>query len=135
RRGETLYGADSKIPLHPRTLSEDAASLLPGQVRPALLWTIDLDASGEGVAVDVHRARIRSRAKLDYAAVQHEVDSGLAEPMWAVLREIGELREIRERRRGGISLPLPEQEVRIDDGAWTIEFRARHPVESWNEQI
>ena len=25
RRGETLYGADSKIPLHPKVLSEDAA--------------------------------------------------------------------------------------------------------------
>ncbi|MGY1424758.1 RNB domain-containing ribonuclease [Lysobacter sp. A289] len=135
RRGETLYGADSKIPLHPKALSEDAASLLPGQVRPALLWTIDLDAGGEGVAVDVHRARVRSREKLDYAGVQHEIDSGKADPMWAVLREIGELREMRERRRGGVSLPLPEQEVRIDGGAWTIEFRARHPVENWNEQI
>src|SRR5690606_9200995 len=65
RRGETLYGADAKIPLHPKVLSEDAASLLPEQVRPALLWTIDLDATGEGIAVDVRRARIRSRAKLD----------------------------------------------------------------------
>ena len=33
RRGETLYGADSKIPLHPKLLSEDAASLLPDNVR------------------------------------------------------------------------------------------------------
>src|SRR5690606_5455454 len=104
----------------------DAASLLPDALRPALLWTIDLDAAGEGVAVDVHRARVRSRAKLDYAGVQADVDSGRADPMWAVLREIGELREIRERRRGGISLPLPEQELRIEDGAWIIEFRARY---------
>ena len=43
RRGETLYGADSKIPLHPKSLSEGAASLLPDQVRPALLWTIRVD--------------------------------------------------------------------------------------------
>lgn len=135
RRGETLYGADSKIPLHPKVLSEDAASLLPDVVRPALLWTIDLDAAGECVAVDVHRARVRSRAKLDYTGVQEEINSGRASPMWSVLREIGELREIRERRRGGISLPLPEQEVRTDNGEWTIEFRARHPIESWNEQI
>ena len=135
RRGETLYGADAKIPLHPKALSEDAASLLPDKVRPALLWTIELDASGEGFAVDVRRARIRSRAKLDYAGVQREIDSGAAGPMWAVLREIGELRKQREQRRGGISLPLPEQEIRIEDGRWTLEFRARHPVEDWNEQI
>ncbi|NDK39482.1 RNB domain-containing ribonuclease [Pseudoxanthomonas gei] len=135
RRGETLYGADAKVPLHPRILSEDAASLLPDQVRPALLWTIELDASGEGVAVDVRRARIRSRAKLDYAGVQRQIDAGTAGPMWAVLREIGTLRKQREQRRGGVSLPLPEQEVRVEEGRWTLEFRARHPVEDWNEQI
>src|SRR5690606_27153364 len=43
RRGETLYGANDKIPLHPPVLSEDAASLFPDKLRPALLWTIRLD--------------------------------------------------------------------------------------------
>ena len=37
RRGETLYGAEGKVPLHPPAISEDAASLLPDRVRPALL--------------------------------------------------------------------------------------------------
>jgi len=140
KRGETLYGADAKIPLHPKTLSESAASLLPDQLRPALLWTIDLDAGGEGIAVDVRRARVRSRAKLDYAGVQARIDAGQAEPLWAVLREIGELRKQRERKFGGVSLTLPEQEMRLDStrsdgGQWTLEFRARKPVEDWNEQI
>jgi hypothetical protein len=56
RRGETLYGADSKIPLHPKAISEGAGSLLPDQVRPALLWTIAVDATGEGTSVKVERA-------------------------------------------------------------------------------
>jgi exoribonuclease R len=116
KRGETLYGANAKIPLHPKVLSEAAASLLPAQVRPALLWTIDLDATGEGVAVDVRRARVRSRAKLDYAGVQARIDAGDAEPTWAVLRDIGTLRKQRERKRGGISLALPEQEIRTRGG-------------------
>ncbi len=135
RRGETLYGADSKIPLHPKILSEDAASLLPDCIRPALLWTIDLDAAGEGIAVNVHRARVRSRAKLDYAGLQARIDAGDPDPMWPVLREIGELRKLREAARGGISLPLPEQEVSIVDGQVSLAFRARHPLEDWNEQI
>lgn len=135
RRGETLYGADAKIPLHPKALSEDTASLLPDQLCPALLWTIDVDASGEGTAVNVRRALVKSRAKLDYAGVQAQIDGGKADPMWAVLREIGELRKRREQRRGGVSLPLPEQEIRVEGGRWTLEFRARHPVEDWNEQI
>lgn len=135
RRGETLYGADAKIPLHPKVLSEGATSLLPGQLRPALLWTIELDKAGGIAAIDVRRARVTSRAKLDYAGVQRLIDAGTADPMWAVLREIGELRRQSEFSRGGISLPLPEQEIDVVDGQWTLAFRARMPVEDWNEQI
>jgi exoribonuclease R len=135
RRGETLYGADAKIPLHPKVLSEGATSLLPGQLRPALLWTIELDKSGEITSIDVRRARVSSRAKLNYAGVQQLIDAGTADPMWAVLREIGELRQQREFSRGGISLPLPEQEIDVVDGQWTLAFRARLAVEDWNEQI
>lgn len=135
RRGETLYGADAKVPLHPKALSEDAASLLPEQERPALLWTMDLDASGEGIRVDVRRARVRSRARFDYAGLQAEIDAGNADPMWDVLRQIGTLRKQREQLRGGISLPLPEQEMDQRAGRWTLAYRARHAIEDWNEQI
>jgi len=135
RRGETLYGADAKIPLHPKILSEGATSLLPGQLRPALLWTIELDSHGGIVGIDVRRARVTSRAKLDYAGVQQRIDAGSADPMWAVLREIGECRKQCEQLRGGISLPLPEQEILVDHGRWALSFRARLPVEDWNEQI
>ena len=135
RRGETLYGADAKVPLHPKALSEDAASLLPGQLRPALLWTMDLDAAGEGVAVDVRRARVRSRARFDYAGVQAAIEAGGGDPLWSALREVGRLREERERARGGISLPLPEQALEERDGRWQLSYRARHPVEDWNEQV
>lgn len=135
RRGETLYGANAKIPLHPKVLSEGAASLLPGQLRPALLWTVELDRSGESTAIDVCRARVSSRARLDYVGVQRSIDTGAAEPMWAVLREVGELRRQREQARGGISLPLPEQEIEVDGAQWSLSFRARLPVEDWNEQI
>lgn len=135
RRGATLYGADDKIPLHPKALSEDAASLLPEKLRPALLWTIGLDRTGEGTSVGVRRALVRSRERLDYEGVQRKIDAGGAGPMWAVLRAIGELRMQREQRRGGVSLPLPDQEIRVDGDDWRLEFRARNPVEDWNEQI
>lgn len=135
RRGETLYGADSKVPLHPPVLSEGAASLLPDQEVPALLWTIKVDGTGEGTEVDVRRARVRSRAKLDYAGLQKEVEAGTADPMVDLLREVGELRLKREAARGGVSLPLPEQEVDIDGDTWSLQFRRMLPVEEWNAQI
>ncbi len=134
-RGETLYGADSKIPLHPTSLSEGAASLLPDQVRPALLWTIHVDDTGEGTDVHVERARVRSRAKLDYVGVQKAIDDGTADEVLQLLREVGELRLQREAARGGISLPLPEQEVEVTGDQWSLEFRSMIPAETWNAQI
>jgi exoribonuclease R len=135
RRGETLYGIGRTIPLHPRVLSEGAASLLPDQLRPALLWTIDLDADGAQIRAEVQRARVKSRRRCDYDGVQAAIDAGRADPMWALLREVGELRKRRARKLGAISLPLPEQEATKADGRWTLAYRARHPVEDWNEQI
>ena len=135
RRGETLYGVGGKIPLHPQEISEGACSLLPDGDRPALLWTIDVDATGEGTAVRVERAMVRSRAKLSYEGVQADLDAGRADPMFGLLREVGELRLAREAARGGVSLPLPDQEVDLEDGHWVLGFRQPLPVETWNAQI
>src|SRR5690606_4506613 len=43
RRGQTIYCPDARVPLHPPALSEAAASLLPGEDRPAYVWDIELD--------------------------------------------------------------------------------------------
>ena len=135
RRGETLYGADSKVPLHPRAISEAAGSLLPGEERPALLWTIKVDETGEGTEVEVTRARVRSTRQLDYDAAQRAIDEGSAEETLVLLQEVGELRLAREAARGGVSLPLPEQEIEIEGDRWHLEFRTLLPVEQWNAQI
>lgn len=135
RRGETLYGADSTVPLHPRAISEDAGSLLPGQIRPALLWRIKVDHTGEGTDATVQRARVRSTARLDYAEAQRAIDDGRATESLALLAEVGRLRLEREAARGGVSLPLPEQEVVVDGDRWSLAFRDLLPVEQWNAQI
>ena len=135
RRGETLYGAEEKVPLHPPAISEDAASLLPDRVRPALLWTIRLGPDGERVDADVRRALVRSREQLTYEEAQRRVDAGEGPETLARLAEVGPLRLAREAARGGVSLPLPEQEVVVDGHRWHLEHRARLPVEDWNAQI
>ncbi len=78
---------------------------------------------------------MRSRAKLDYASVQEQIDTGSADEMFALLREVGQLRRRREAERGGVSLPLPDQEIDIDGDRWSLSFRSMHPVEEWNAQI
>jgi exoribonuclease R len=135
RRGETHYSPDTRTPLHPPVLSEGAASLLPGEERSAVLWTIDLDAQGEQTAVEVRRAQVRSRDRLDYAGVQQLVDSGRADERLELLAEVGKLRMALEVERGGVSLPIPEQEVVEDGKRYRLEYRTTLPVESWNEQV
>ncbi|MEO3850720.1 RNB domain-containing ribonuclease [Streptomyces sp. B8F3] len=135
RRVTTLYFPDTWVPLHPEQLSEGAASLLPGQTTPALLWEIDLDSSGQVAEATVARALVRSRARLDYGGVQQTIDEGTAEEPVALLRDVGLLREEVERERGGISLGVPEQEVVQRDGRYTLEYRAPLPAHSWNAQV
>jgi exoribonuclease R len=135
KRGQTLYAPDHRVPLHPPALSEGAASLLPDQVRPALLWTIDLDPAGEGVRIEVVRARVRSQRQYDYEEAQREIDAGRAPEVLRLLREVGELRLRRERERGGVSLQLPEQEVVVAADGWSLNYRTVRPVEEWNAQI
>ncbi|WP_030932161.1 RNB domain-containing ribonuclease [Streptomyces sp. NRRL S-646] len=135
RRVTTLYFPDERIPLHPALLSEGAASLLPGQDRPAALWTIVLDADARTLAVDVRRALVRSRARLDYAAVQKQTDDKTAEEPLALLKEIGEARERLEVERGGISLNVPEQEIIERNHTYELTYRAPLPADGWNAQI
>ena len=136
RRVETRYAPDRRVPLHPPQLSEGAASLLPDVDRPAVLWTLDLNAAGELLQVHVERALVRSRAKLGYDAVQQQVDAGTADERIERLRTLGELRLSAERSRGGVSLPLPEQVVDVDNGdGWHLTHRLQTPVEMWNAQL
>lgn len=136
RRGQTLYSPDRRTPLHPPVLSEGAASLLPGELRAAALWTIDLDADGEPVRVDLRRARVRSRAQLDYPAVQAQAEAGTLPGPLALLPVLGGLLRGRAAERGAIELGTPDQAVEAtQDGGWTLELRGDLPVEGWNAEI
>jgi exoribonuclease R len=136
RRGETLYFPDARVPLHPPALSEDAASLLAGAVRPAVLWRIAVGGDGEVCAVDVRRARVRSRAQLDYLGAQQALDAGTAPEAIRALPDVGRARLTHARKRHAIDLGLPEQTVEAspEDG-WTLALRRPLPVEAYNAEI
>ena len=134
-RGQTFYAPDEDALLYPPAISHGAASLLPEQTRAAVLWTIDLDAAGEPVAVDVRRAQVRSRRQLAYDEVQASLDGGGADEPLAVLREVGELRLGLEAARGGVDLRIPDQEVGLGPHGYELSFRAQLPIERWNAQL
>lgn len=150
-RGLTTYFPDEATPLHPRRLSEGAASLLPGQWCPACVWQVRLGPDGARISWDVRRALVHSRAQLTYEQVQDALDAidegevsglpeGTPEDLPLLLREVGELRLARERARGGVSARIPEQEVvRVPgpdgSGHFRLVYRSSPEVEEWNAQV
>jgi exoribonuclease R len=123
-RGVTLYLPDGRAPLHPPVLSEGAASLLPGQERAALVWTIEVDPDGTDGTARLERAIVRSREQRAYPTAEDDV-----------LRAVGTALEAAESRRGGVSLDLPEQEVERAGDRWRLAVREVRPIEGWNEQL
>lgn len=135
-RTQTYYAPDHRVPLHPDRLGEGAASLLPDGPRPAALWTIEVNADGTTGTVDLRRAMVRSRARLDYAGVQAALDAGDAPACIAEFPRLGAALLADARRRHAIELGLPEQQVvQQADGTWTVTLRKDLPVESWNAQV
>lgn len=136
RRGQTLYLPDGRVPLHPPVLSEGAASLLPGMVRPAFVWDVRLGPAAGVTSTRVTRAVVRSVARRDYLEVQGNVDAGRPDEQVTLLAEIGTKRLVLEQERGGASLPMPEQQVVHDGaGAYRLEYRPPLAAEDWNAQI
>ena len=144
-RGLTVYGPDRKEPLYPPVLSQGAASLLPDEDRPCILYELVLDAGGELRSTAVRRALVRSRAQLTYAQVVEHVCGGerlFAGQEWAgslmAMRPFGELRRKVEAARGGVSIPLAAQHVTQLTArrlGYALEFEEPKPSEEWNEQV
>jgi exoribonuclease R len=134
-RGVTIYFPDKKAPLHPPSLSEGAASLLPGEERQAVVWRIRIDGGGEAGNIAVRRARVRSRRAYSYDEVQAALDAGTADPEFLLLRDAGRAREQLNERRGGLDLRLPDQSVVKTGGNYQLTYRAPLAVEGWNAQM
>ncbi|MEV7397381.1 RNB domain-containing ribonuclease [Aeromicrobium sp. NPDC092404] len=142
QRGQTIYLPDGRVPLHPPAISEDALSLLPGVVRGAALWTIDVAADGSTSNVSVRRALVKSVEQLDYEGVQASFDAGSPHPSVEPLGDLGRLRRQVRVDRGALELALPEQEVeRVEDGSsasgrgWRVVMRTRTEVDGWNAEV
>jgi exoribonuclease R len=125
-RGVTVYLPDRRSTLYPTSLSEGAASLLPDQDRPAVVFTVRVADDGAVRLDGVERALVRSHGKLAYDTVSaSDLPAGFAE----LHRRI----EIGERRREATRFEFPEQQIERDgDGHYSLRFRPRLESEEQN---
>jgi len=150
RRGTTFYSPDLRTVLYPPQIGEGAASLLPGEARPAIVFSFVLDRRATPLSCSIARSVVRSRAQLSYPEVslhlareRERANSGhLAGLDWSdslvLLQEIGAKRQLLEIARGGVSLPIPAQHVQRWTAALTgyrLVFEESSEVEGWNAQI
>ena len=98
RRGTSSYFADNMIPMLPSALSEGAFSLLPEQVRPALVCHLSISSDGEITQCRIENALIESKAKLSYTQVaaflnnedKTDSDDQLSDSIKPVLTELND---------------------------------------------
>lgn len=135
RRGQTIYLPDGNVPLHPRILAEQRASLVAGEDRPAVLWEIETDAAGLLQRARVRRALVQVRQRLDYEGIQDIVDRDVELPeAIAALPSFGEARASRAVSRGAIELQLPAQQLTREGDRWRLRLEPRTRVDAWNAE-
>jgi len=120
-RGTSVYVPGTVEPMLPPVLSTGACSLVPGEDRPAVTATLDLDGDGTVRRAVVERTLVRSDARLDYDLVDR-IFAGRerAEEPWAApLALAREVAASLQRRR--------------DLGARALELDAGEPRFSFDE--
>ncbi|MDX6630950.1 MAG: ribonuclease [Gaiellales bacterium] len=137
RRTCSVYVPGSVEPMLPLELSAGACSLRPGEVRRVVSIEVRIGADGKPGPPHVHRALIRSRARLTYDEAQDVLAGRSHHPQGDLLARADALaRDLRARRhaRGAFALASRELSFEVDDGRvvdarWDEEPRAHALVE------
>jgi ribonuclease R len=120
-RGTSLYLPRRVVPMLPSVLSRDAASLVPGVDRVAMVLELELDADQGARQQHLALALIRSRAKLTYEDAgtvlesQGKAGSAAGREHTATLLLLDQLAQrLRKRRRGRGAMAFESTEVRVE---------------------
>jgi len=117
-RAATYYFPEMKLPMIPAAVAEGAASLVPGQDRPALSFLATLSQLGEVIRSEIVPSMIRSRARLTYERADELLGGADAGDPAAValsrLRPICEILESARVAAGAVVIRAAEVDIRVD---------------------
>ncbi|WP_160153245.1 VacB/RNase II family 3'-5' exoribonuclease [Microbulbifer sp. ALW1] len=112
QRASSVYLAGETLPMLPGNLCENSFSLLPGELRPALVMHIKVGKDGALNSFDYEFAAIRSQHKLSYAQVAQFIEGdekAVPAEQQESLRQLDELSKARAEYRAGHSLVMEDR--------------------------
>jgi ribonuclease R len=123
-RGCTIYLPARAIPMLPRELSSELASLLPKVDRLALAVDLELDRQGHVQQYKFVECVMRSAARLSYGGVARALgmteepelqpDAESRKAQLTVLLEVSKLLGAQRKQRGSLDFDLPEAKVKLN---------------------
>jgi len=124
-RGNSTYLPGRMIPMLPESLCNGLMSLSPGDDKNVLTVSMKIDPDGRVKAYRLDEGLILSRYRLNYEQVQRILTGEeTAEPdLMKLLTDMNNLAQaLRKRRfsRGGVSLDLPEVDLKLDDSGLPV---------------
>jgi ribonuclease R len=125
-RGNSVYFPDRVVPMLPEQISNNLCSLIEGEDRPSMVIRMEFDAKGHKKSQTLHRALIRSHAKLSYNMAQALIDGTASvedaakhaqtlttslKPLWAAYEVLCKGRELRQP----LELVVPERKILLNE--------------------
>ncbi len=117
-RAATWYFPERRLTMLPPEISEDAASLVEGSVRPSLSFLLHLGPDAQPRKFEIVPSTVRCSARLSYDEADELIEGGggreEAARILRNLRERADLLRERRLRAGAVILRAPEISVRVD---------------------
>ncbi|MFZ5766325.1 MAG: ribonuclease catalytic domain-containing protein [Thermodesulfobacteriota bacterium] len=112
QRGTSIYFADEQIPMLPKSLSEEACSLIEGRVRPAVSFLVRLSETGEVRDYKLHRSVVRVQRRITYRQAEELLVAGGDEDL-RILNLLAERLQRQRLENGALIIPIPDVVVHL----------------------
>ena len=134
-RGCSVYLPERAIPMLPRALSSNLCSLLPDVIRLCLCAEVTLDKNAIVQDVEIHRAFMKSAAKLTYDKVARTLEMTLEgdidpvtesyKPGLRVAEELSLKLRAHRMQRGALDFNLPEAKIVFNEEKQPVDVQKR----------
>ena len=122
-RGTSIYMLSRVIPMLPRELSNGICSLNAGEDRFTLSCSMEIDQKGKTISVEVYKAIINVRERMNYHDVQKILDKSDEQVLkkyekyieyFELMAELATILKNRRLEQGYLNLDIPESKIELD---------------------